>query len=305
MAEILGALAPVFLLIALGWAVRASRLVTAEAFGAVNRFGYFVLYPAFLFLTVTEADLDVSKALPFIAGVMAAFAVVALLTLATRPLAGSAPAFTSVFQGALRWNGFAILAAADAIFGPGARSLIGIIFGPTVLMNNILSVAVLARWGESGQPTRGYILAQIAGNPLVLACLAGLAVRMTGQHDFGVFGATLDLLGDAAMPVALVCVGAGLDLGAARAARREVALSTVLKLALAPAVFYFAVLLFGGDARSAAIACAIGATPTAAASYTLACEMGGDARLMAAIVSVTTLVSFATMPLAIALVLPR
>lgn len=303
MDRIFTALAPVFLLIALGWAVRASRLMSAEALGTVNRFGYFVLYPAFLFLTVTQADLDVSKAWPFIAGVMAAFLVVALLALLTRPLAGTAPAFTSVFQGALRWNGFAILAAADGIFGPGARSLIGIIFGPTVLMNNIIAVAVLAHWGADGKTTRGYILAQIAGNPLVLACLAGLAVRATGWREFGVVGATLDLLGDAAMPVALVCVGAGLDLGAARAAQREVAISTALKLAAAPVIFYFAVLAFGGDARAAAIACAVGATPTAAASYTLAREMGGDARLMAAIVSVTTLLSFATMPLAISLAL--
>lgn len=304
MDKVFSALAPVFLLIAIGWAVRASRLVSAEAFGTVNRFGYFVLYPAFLFLTVTQADLDAATAWPFILGVLAAFATVAALTFATLPLSKNGPAFTSVFQGALRWNGFAILAAADAIFGPGARSLIGIIFGPSVLLNNVFSVAVLARWGANDrEPTRGYILSQIAGNPLVLACLAGLLVRLTGKHDFGVIGATLDLLGDAAMPIALVCVGAGLDLGAARAARQEVALSMVLKLAAAPLIFYGAVRLFGGDARSAAIACAIGATPTAAASYTLAREMGGDARLMAAIVSVTTLISFVTMPVAILLAL--
>jgi hypothetical protein len=283
--------------------VRAAGLVTADAFGAVNRFGYFVLYPAFLFLTVTKADLEVATAWPFIVGVISAFAIVGAVTLATLPVSRNGPAFTSVFQGALRWNGFAILAAADSIFGPGARSLIAIIFGPTVLMNNVLSVAVLARWGGESKPSARYILAQIAGNPLVLACLAGLAVRITGLHDFGVIDDTLELLGDAAMPVALVCVGAGLDLGAARAARREVALATALKLAAAPIIFYGVVLLLGGDARSAAIACAIGATPTAAASYTLAREMGGDARLMAAIVSVTTLISFATMPLAITLAL--
>ena len=54
MANVLAALAPVFLLILLGWAVRAGRVASAEALGHVNRFGYFVLYPAFLFTTIRQ-----------------------------------------------------------------------------------------------------------------------------------------------------------------------------------------------------------------------------------------------------------
>jgi predicted permease len=60
----------------------------------------------------------------------------------------------------------------------------------------------------------------------------------------------------------------------------------------------------GAGPLGAAVAAGLGATPTAAAGYTLAREMGGDAQLMAAIITATTLLSFLTMPLVIGLTLP-
>lgn len=305
MDEVVGALAPVFLLILLGWAVRAARIFPAEAIGAVNRFGYFVLYPAFLFTTISSASLASPDALPFLGGVLLAFLIVCALTLGLRGFFTNGPAYTSVFQGATRWNGFAILAAAAEIWGPMGRPYIALAFGPAVLMLNIISVAVLARWGETRIVSWRAILAQVFGNPLVVACLVGLAALLLGVPRLGAFSDALDLLGHAAMPVALICVGAGIDLGAARSGHSKVTLATVIKLAVAPFIFYFVVRAMGGGPLAAAIAAGIGSTPTAAASYTLAREMGGDARLMAAIVSVTTLISFVTMPIAISLALPR
>ena len=111
-------------------------------------------------------------------------------------------------------------------------------------------------------------------------------------------------LGAAAMPIALVCVGAGLDFKALRAAGPQVATACAMKLALAPAVMWVAATAMGASPMAAAVAAGVGSTPTAAAGYTLSREMGGDSRLMAAIITATTLLSFVTMPIAISLV-PR
>lgn len=303
MDKVLAALAPVFLLIVLGWAVRASRLMPAETLGAVNRFGYFVLYPAFLFTTVASASLGSGEALLFLGAVLIGFLALVALTLLFRPLFRDGPAYTSVFQGATRWNGFAILAAANEIFGPLGRPYIALAFGPAVVMLNVISVAVLARWGENRQTSMRFLVAQIAGNPLVISCLAGLVALIVGLPDLGPVSDALRLLGQAAMPVALVCVGAGIDVGAARSAGVKVAFATAMKLAISPLLFWAAAVALGIGPTGVAIAVAIGATPTAAATYTLAREMGGDSRLMAAIVSVTTLMSFFTMPIAITLAL--
>jgi predicted permease len=77
-------LAPMFALIALGWAARARGIVSAEAFAAVNRFGYFVLYPAFLFMTISGATIGFSDALPFLFGALAGFAAMAAIALFLR-----------------------------------------------------------------------------------------------------------------------------------------------------------------------------------------------------------------------------
>jgi hypothetical protein len=304
MAEVFGALVPTFILIALGYAVRVVRIVTPEQFGMLNRFGYFVLYPAFLFTLISGADFAGADAWPFIAGVLAGFLGLVVAALALRLVfRGDGPAYTSVFQGSVRWNGFALLAAAPALYGPAGPALIGLAFGPLVLTLNIICVSVLARWGSARATSMRALLDQIIANPLILACAVGLASNFAGVRDLGYASDALELLGGAAMPIALMCVGAGLDFGALRASLPKVATASAMRLLLAPSLVWGACVLTGAGPLATAVAVGIGSTPTAAAGYTLAREMGGDARLMAAIITATTLLSFVTMPVAITLAL--
>ncbi|MGE0044278.1 MAG: AEC family transporter [Hyphomonadaceae bacterium] len=302
MLDVVVALAPVFILILIGWGARSARILPDEAWGAVNRFGYLVLYPAFLFTTVAGANLTSANAPAFLAAAITGFLIMAAFAFATRFfIRNDDPAFTSVFQGAVRWNGFALLAAADGLYGPGGAAMVALAFGPLVLIVNLISVGVLARFGAGQTVSTRAIAAQILANPLILACAAGLIVNLLGFHDFGVATSTLELLGQAAMPIALVCVGAGLEFGPLRRNGALIGLSSALKLIAGPAVLFACALLYRLDPVSAAICAGIGSTSTAAASYTLAREMGGDARLMAGIVTATTILSFLTMPVAIAL----
>jgi len=302
--DVFGALVPTFILIALGYIVRAAGVATAEQFGMVNRFGYFVLYPAFLFTLISGARFEGGEALPFVGGVLGGFAALALIALALRLVfRGEGPPYSSVFQGSVRWNGFALLAAAPALFGPQGTALIGLAFGPLVLMLNILCVIVLARWGAARATSMRAVLDQIVANPLIIGCAVGIGANFAGLRDLGYASDAIELLGQAAMPIALVCVGAGLDFGALRASLTKVAAASMMRLIVAPALVWGACVLMGAGPLHTAVAVGIACTPTAAASYTLAREMGGDARLMAAIITATTALSFITMPIAITLAL--
>lgn len=302
MAEVFAALAPTFILIALGYIVRASRIASAEQFGMVNRFGYFVLYPAFLFTLISHASFDSGGAASFLMGLLGGFLTLAALALALRLVfRGDGPAYTSVFQGSVRWNGFALLAAASTLYGEQGPSLIGLAFGPLVLTLNVLSVIVLSRWGSARATSMRAVLDQIVANPLILACAVGIIANLAGVRDMGPISAALQLLGQAAMPIALICVGAGLDFRALRAAGAKVATASFMRLIAAPLLIYAACTLAGAAPLATAVAVGIASTPAAAAGYTLAREMGGDARLMAAIITATTILSFVTMPIAITL----
>lgn len=306
MAEVYAALAPVFILIALGWLARNRRLATPEAFGAVNRFGYFILFPAFLFSTITAADFTRTDAGALVAAVILGFAAMLALSLALRLVfRGDGPAFTSVFQGALRWNGFPLLAAATALYGPAGLDLVGLAYGPLVFFVNIITVAIMARWGANATAGWRALAREILANPLILGCAAGLLMQALGTTHLGPIGEALSLLGQAAMPVALITVGAGLDFSALRADAAKIATATVLKLLVAPIVLWASAHAIGLSPLATAVAVGIGATPSAAAAYMLAREMGGDTRLMAAIITATTLLSFLTMPFAIGLAMGR
>ena len=305
MSNVVAELLPVFILIVIGWGVRAGGVISAEGFGWVNRFGYFVLYPAFLFNLSSNADLQAGEAGKFVLGLLLGFAVMFALALALKPIffRDEGPAFTSVLQGSVRWNGFVLLAAAPALYGPAGPHLIGIAFGPLVLVVNFVCVLVLARWGDNGANSLRAIVDQIVANPLILGCGAGLLAQLFHFRASGSLATVINLLGAAAMPIAIVCVGSGLDFRAVRAARVKVATASFFKLIAAPAVMWAAATLVGAPPLAAAVAAGVGSTPTAAAGYTLAREMGGDAQLMAAIITATTLLSFLTMPIAIALTL--
>jgi malonate transporter len=304
MAEVFGALLPTFILIALGYIVRASGIATAEQFGMVNRFGYFVLYPSFLFTLVASANFAGSDAGTFLLALLGGFLSLVALALSLRVFfRGDDPAYTSLFQGSVRWNGFALLAAAAGLYGEQGPELIGLAFGPLVLMINVICVIVLSVWGSAKTTSMRALLDQILVNPLILGCAFGLIANFSGLHDLGPVSDALHLLGGAAMPVALVCVGSGLDFRALRASGVKVATASVMRLIVAPSLTYGACMLVGAPPLPTAVAVGIAATPTAAAAYTFAREMGGDARLMAAIITATTILSFITMPIAITLAL--
>ncbi|MEM7568002.1 MAG: AEC family transporter, partial [Pseudomonadota bacterium] len=80
-------------------------------------------------------------------------------------------------------------------------------------------------------------------------------------------------------------------------------LSCAIRLLAVPAIAYLAALGLGLARTETAIVIIASSVPTASAAYVLAQKMGGDAPLMARIITVQTLLAFLTMPLFLALVL--
>ena len=70
---------------------------------------------------------------------------------------------------------------------------------------------------------------------------------------------------------------------------------------MVPVAVWLMCRLFGVDGLAREIAVLWAAMPTAPASYTLARQMGGDAKLMATIITLMTLTAALTMPVMLAL----
>lgn len=302
MIQIVGALIPVFLVILVGYGLTRFNFAAPDDWRHVERVVYFVLFPALIASSIAQADLSGLPVVPFAATlVLTVFMAAGLLSVVRRTVGTriglEGPAYSSVYQGSLRWNGFVALAAVAVVFGDKGVAVAALAIAIMVPMLNVMSVVALARHAGQNVPGVSTILKTISRNPLIIASLTGIALNVTGIGIPEPLGTTASLLGRAALTLGLLAVGAGLDIKAAASNTRLVVLACSIKLILIPISIAVLAALFGieGFTRDVLILC--GTVPTASSAFILARQLGGDHTLMAAIITGATLAAVVTMPL--------
>lgn len=292
-------LAPVFLLICTGYALRRGGIPSDEFWILNDRLVYFVLMPALFFVRISEADLSDPDLIPFAATLYTGFAVATGFGLVSALALGrDMPVATSIIQGAGRFNTFVALAVAEALYmSPGLQLAVlgGAVLVPVVNLTVVAIFAVLSR--RPGANMLWGAVRNLATNPLILAILAGAIINRGGLAPIPVLQDTLDILGQAALPIMLLCVGASLTLKGLGTELLPMALAGIGKLVVFPAVVIGAALALDLPPLTAQVALIYGALPVGVAAYTLARQLGGNAPLMAAMITVQTLLAFAIMPL--------
>ena len=138
-------------------------------------------------------------------------------------------------------------------------------------------------------------------NPFIWATAIGLAINFAGIVIYTPVMTAMGMLGSAAIASGLLMVGAGLSTHEAIRPSPAVWTGTALKLLGTPLLVALWSLMTGvtGTAFIACIVCA--SVPTAMSAYVLARQMGGDGPLVAATVTVQTIVCFFSIPVMIAL----
>lgn len=298
MSAILLGVLPVFAMIALGWGLKASKFIPEISWPPIERITYFVFYPGFLMPAVWKADFGSLSAGPLALGAVGGMATVALAVLLAKPLIRLPDAsYTSVFQGALRWNTFVFLPLAALVFGKEGAGLAAMIMGALIPAINVICVLVMSRWGEGQGGGLRTALRGLAQNPVLWGCAIGALFNVLHIPKLPVVMSTLDLLSAAALTMGLVVAGAGLSFGYVHSRRWLIAAVSAVKLLVLPVLMWGFCRMAGGDDTAQGIALLAGSAPGAAASYVLARQMGGDAPLMAGIVAFTTAASLVTIPL--------
>ncbi|MGR2738406.1 AEC family transporter [Billgrantia sp. Q4P2] len=292
------ALGPLFLLILLGAALGRLRQPNGEFWAQLEKVIYFLLFPAMLVATLATANVGEVPVVRLAVALLGGMLIFAGVLWTTQRRLGLEPAaFTSVFQGALRFNTYVGVAGAAALHGSAGATVAAVAVALMVPVVNVLCVASFIAAGTLGPSSLGKSLAALVRNPLILACLAGIGLNLTGIGLPGWSGATVELLGRAALPLGLVAVGVALRPQALLRIDRGVWASNLVKLVLMPALVFGVALLLGLDAVSRDVALLFAALPTATSAYILARQLGGDAELMAALITGQTLLAMLTLPL--------
>lgn len=118
------ALGPLFLLILLGALLGWRRIPGDDFWPAMERLIYFLLFPAMLIATLATADVAQVPVLRLAVALLGTMSLFALALWCGRHRLGLTPAaFTSLFQGTLRFNTYVGVAGAAALHGQAGATV--------------------------------------------------------------------------------------------------------------------------------------------------------------------------------------
>jgi len=138
------------------------------------------------------------------------------------------------------------------------------------------------------------ILKEIAGNPLIRAIIVGLPFMIfdIGLPDF--IQRSINHVGNTSAPLALISLGAGVDLQVLKTKIKLSFTAALMKTVLCPLLFVTPAILMGFRGEALAVIYVLFAAPSAVATYVMAKNMNSDAELAGQILALTTVICPAT-----------
>jgi malonate transporter len=289
---------PDFSLILIGYVLCRFTPLDRKIWEPVEALVYYFLFPVLLFQSIVRSPLDLASASRLMGagwtlgavGIGLAYALPYLPVLRrwidARDHASSA-------QVAFRFNSFIGLALADRLAGPQGVQQIAVLIGVCVPLFNVGAVWPMARHAQRG------FLRELSRNPLIIGTASGLVANLMGVSIATWLEPTVTRIGAASVALGLLSAGAGMQLGAlGRAKALAVSVLAIRHLAL-PLVALGVSVLFGLDPLQRTILLAFSALPTASSCYVLAARMGYDGAYVAGLVTLSTLLGMASLPLAL------
>ncbi len=289
---------PDFSLILAGYLVCRYTALNRTVWAQVETLVYFLFFPVLLFHSIVKSPLDLGSASSLIGAgwAMGLTGIALAYCLPYLPWLGrhiGARDHAASAQVAFRFNSFIGLALADRLAGPQGLLLIAVLIGVCVPLFNVAAVWPMARHAGRG------FLRELVRNPLIIGTGCGLAANLLGLTLPVWLEPMVSRIGAASLALGLMAAGAGLQFSAlGRAKTLAVALLTIRHLLLPLVALGFSH-AFSLDPVQTTVLLAFSALPTASSCYVLAARMGYDGAYVAGLVTLSTLLGMASLPLAL------
>ena len=294
--------APVFLLIALGYFVKRIGVINENFVEVTSRFVYSVSLPALVFINIVEIDLseaiDFNQIIYIYSATLVSFFLIWLISI---PFIKDGKNLSVFVQGAYRSNfaivGFAIV---SKLFGNFALGKAALVLAFILPLYNILAVIILTvpLRKEKKLNLKGTII-EIVLNPLIVAVIVGLLFSYFKIIIPSVINSTVGFLSELALPLALVGIGGSLNLQNIKRAQGLAFTSSAIKVILIPLTLTFGAYHFGFRELDLGIMFVLFASPTAIVSFIMAEAMGANSKLAGNIVLISTVASVFTIAVGI------
>ena len=299
----MNAVTPIVLCLALGRLLTYTPVFRDFSWASLEKAMFWVFLPALIFSSIVGGEFNFGESLRFATALVIAQSTVALIAFIHARIARlSAASMTSLFQNAARWNNIIPIALAATLYGDAGLNFVAIALAVMVPIANISCIVVmeiaLTRTLPHADATSSWSKsAAVIKNPLVVACIAGMAVKAIDIALPPTLTGALKILSNATLGAGLLVVGAGISLPAMRRAWTTIALASALKVIAMPLLTLALCIAFGIDGLARVIAVLCAAAPTAMQGYIVARNMGGDAELMSSLITVEHITAAVSIPL--------
>ena len=181
------------------------------------------------------------------------------------------------------------------LFGKGNITAVAIIMMLVVPFYNI-SAVILFETFRGGRADIRQMIRKIMTNPIIDGGIAAFIVMALGIKLPEAVEMTVSSLSDATSPIAMILLGAALNINGFRSDRRRIVICTLGKLVVFPGFGIAGAVLLGITGVQLIAVTLMVAAPVALASYAMASSMGGNGELAGELVVITTVCSCFTIP---------
>ncbi|MDF2181330.1 AEC family transporter [Neptuniibacter sp. CAU 1671] len=290
--------APIFVIVMLGFILRRASIIDDAFVLTASKLVFVVTLPTLVFMSIARTDFHAvfnpDQLLFVLFGTLIFFA--ALWFFARRFI--QRPEDIGVFiQGSFRSNyGIIGLAISYNLYADSGLAQASLLLAIVIPLFNVLSILALTLPHQSTDGRRlSGALREVIRNPLIIAVLLALPVSYLNIELPGIVQSSGKYFANMTLPLALLTIGASLNMDSLKSTSGQAFWATFNKLILMPIGLTIAAYAVGFRGQDLTLLMVLFGCPTAAASFVMAKTMKGNAELAANIILATTLGSVLTL----------
>jgi len=292
---VLNNLFPVFALLFIGHLLKRIGFTHDAFLKTADKLIYYIFFPALLFWKIgAAASNDAGDPGLYQAAICAVLGIYIFSSIYIKICRIPAYQAGSFSQSCYRFNTYIGMAVVLNALGEEGTRQFSILIGLIIPIINVLAVTTLSWYSGvkvSLLQRLRFTLKALASNPLIIACLAGIAYwKMIGGFPIFIDN-TFRLAAFVTLPLALFSIGGTLTLGGVKDHLKLSLIACVFKLILLPVAGYILLDLFNANGISFKVGMIYFALPTSTALYILSSQLRSDTQLASVSIALSTILS--------------
>lgn len=284
----------IFLILILGYICKQIGILNNNRINILNKIAFYVALPALVFHSIYKRPLDKIFSPPLLAGFLATILLMVIVSWKvhskTEKREKRSVGIVQSYHGNIGYMGLPVVSKA---LGSAAGAKASLLLGFGSITQILMTMAIFA-YINSAKAKFSQEVKRIFLNPVVISLLFGIAISIVGISPPKTIDTALSWISESALPIALLGVGASIEMK-----RRFDDLKTVssvlgLKIIMMPVIGWILLSLLGVGELGIESGVLMLGMPTAVSTFIYAKELGGNGELASLNISTTTLASVAS-----------